>query len=298
MSHLCAALVDRWRGVRACGCFGQAEGSLPPTAPGSLPGASPRGEPRAGDGAPTCAALARPRLHLPLVGPDPRSPSKEVGDPLRDRLDEELGLGLTCVRVDSPARFPARAAAHAAAWLELVEQSGTTRDGVRRSDQCSPAGASAHAAAQRAGTPWGERANRAPRSRALVRSEQGAGLANAWPRVLRERRRNHAVSHVPTTPPLGPRGPVLPSVTMTKATRCIEQERLHAAAASLAQGGFCPSTVEWRPAYSTSISFFRRSAGNASFFRSEPGIVRSFRRAFWSSCAHFLWEEEWNAHIQ
>jgi ubiquinone/menaquinone biosynthesis C-methylase UbiE len=72
--------------------------------------------------------------HTPLLGHGHLSTSEEFRDLFRDSFDEEILVGLESFTAGSQEIFPSLSAENADAWLDLVEQTGKTRDGLGISD--------------------------------------------------------------------------------------------------------------------------------------------------------------------
>lgn len=72
--------------------------------------------------------------HTPLLGPGHFSTSDEFRDLFRDSFDEEILVGLESFTAGSQEIFPSLSQENADAWLDLVEQTGKTRDGLGMSD--------------------------------------------------------------------------------------------------------------------------------------------------------------------
>jgi ubiquinone/menaquinone biosynthesis C-methylase UbiE len=72
--------------------------------------------------------------HTPLLGPGHLSTSEEFRDLFRDSFDEEVLVGLESFTAGSQEVFPSLSTENADAWLDLVEQTGKTSDGVGISD--------------------------------------------------------------------------------------------------------------------------------------------------------------------
>jgi S-adenosylmethionine-dependent methyltransferase len=72
--------------------------------------------------------------HTPLLGPGHLSNSEEFRDLFRDSFDEEIFVGLESFTGGSQEIFPSLSAENAEAWLDLVEQTGKTSDGLGLTD--------------------------------------------------------------------------------------------------------------------------------------------------------------------
>lgn len=72
--------------------------------------------------------------HTPLLGHGHLSTSEEFRDLFRDSFDEEILVGLESFTAGSQEVFPSLSAENADAWLDLVEQTGKTRDGLAIAD--------------------------------------------------------------------------------------------------------------------------------------------------------------------
>lgn len=72
--------------------------------------------------------------HTPLLGPGHLSSSEEFRDLFRDNFDEEILVGLESFTAGSQEIFPSLSTENADAWLDLVEQTGKTSDGLGMSD--------------------------------------------------------------------------------------------------------------------------------------------------------------------
>ncbi|HLZ62844.1 MAG TPA: class I SAM-dependent methyltransferase [Ktedonosporobacter sp.] len=72
--------------------------------------------------------------HTPLLGPGHLTTSEEFGDLFRDSFDEEILVGLESFTAGSQEIFSSLSTENADAWLDLVEQTGKTRDGLGISD--------------------------------------------------------------------------------------------------------------------------------------------------------------------
>ncbi len=72
--------------------------------------------------------------HTPLLGPGHFTSSEEFRDLFRDSFDEEILVGVESFTGGSQELFPSLSAEDAEAWLDLVEQTGKTSDGLGLAD--------------------------------------------------------------------------------------------------------------------------------------------------------------------
>jgi S-adenosylmethionine-dependent methyltransferase len=72
--------------------------------------------------------------HTPLLGPGHLSNSEEFRDLFRGSFEEEILVGLESFTGGSQEIFPLLSAENADAWLDLVEQTGKSSDGLGLSD--------------------------------------------------------------------------------------------------------------------------------------------------------------------
>jgi ubiquinone/menaquinone biosynthesis C-methylase UbiE len=72
--------------------------------------------------------------HTPLLGPGHLSNSEEFRDLFQDSFDEEMLVGVEAFTGGSQEMFPGLSAENAEAWLDLVERTGKTSDGLGLAD--------------------------------------------------------------------------------------------------------------------------------------------------------------------
>lgn len=72
--------------------------------------------------------------HTPLLGPGHFSSSEEFRDLFRESFDEEILVGVESFSGGSQEIFPSLSAENAEAWLDLIEQTGKTIDGLGLAD--------------------------------------------------------------------------------------------------------------------------------------------------------------------